>query len=294
MPPAVARRGSAPLVAAATLVSIVLWASAFPATRYALGAFSPLPLALLRLCVAGAMLAAWGLAARARPPARGDLPVFLAFGLVGIALGSATLVTGLQGVSAGAGSFLVGTIPVFSALLARLWFRERLAPLGWLGIAISFGGAGLIALGEGAGRGLNWSAGWIVASALCQSVYYVGQKLLLRRYSALQVSIYTISCGVLLLTPAAGMLAGQLRAAPWRATAAAAYLGAFPAGIAFVTWSYALARAKAARITSAMYAMPAIALTLAYFWLGEVPHPLSLLGGATALAGVAVLSIWGR
>ncbi|MFI5399812.1 MAG: DMT family transporter [SAR324 cluster bacterium] len=290
----VARTGSAPWVAAAALVSVVLWASAFPGTRYALGAYAPLPLALLRLCVAGGMLAVWGLVARVPPPARGDLPVFLVFGLVGIALGSATLMTGLQGVSAGAGSFLVGTIPVFSALLARMWFQERLGPLGWLGIAISFGGVGLIAFGESSGLRLNWSAGWIVVSALCQSIYYVGQKPLLRRYSALQVSVYTIPCGALLLTPVAGMLAGQLRAAPWRATAAAAYLGAFPVGIAFVTWSYALARAKAARITSAMYAMPAIAITLAYFWLGEVPHPLSLLGGATALAGVAVLSIWGR
>ena len=289
-----ARQGSPPWVLAAAATTVVLWASAFPGTRYALTAYSPLPLALLRLCIAAGTLAAWALITRIPPPARRDLPVFAAFGLVGIALSSVSLITGLQSISAGAGSFLVGTIPVFSALLARVWFQERVGRLGWLGIAISMAGIGLIAFGEGSGFRINWGAGWIVTSALCQSLYYVGQKPLLRRYSALQVSVYSIACGALLLTPLAGVLAPELRRAPWQATAAAAYLGVFPVGVAFVAWSYALARAKAARVTSAMYVMPAISITLAYFWLGEVPHALSLLGGATALAGVAVLSLWGR
>jgi drug/metabolite transporter (DMT)-like permease len=286
--------GSRALVAGAALTAVVLWASTFPGTRYALTAYSPLPLALLRLSFASLLLAAWAVIARVPPPAWRDGPAFLAFGLVGIALSTVTLTLGLVQVSAGAGSFLVGTIPVFSTLLAWALFRERLSRLGWLGIAISFGGIGLIAFGEGRGFRINLGAGWIVASALCQSIYYVGQKPLLRRYSALQLSVYTILCGTALLLPLAGLLAAELPTAPWQATAVSAYLGLFPIGVAFVTWSYALARAKAARVTSALYAMPAIAIALAWVWLGEVPHPVSLLGGATALIGVAVVTFWGR
>jgi drug/metabolite transporter (DMT)-like permease len=279
---------------AAALTTVVLWASTFPGTRYALLAYAPLPLALLRLVFASLTLLAWGAAARVPFPARRDWAALLFFGGVGIALATATLTVGLVQVSAGAGSFLVGTIPVFSALLARFWLRERLSGLGWLGIAVSLGGIALIAFGEGEGLRVNLGAGWILASAACQSVYYVGQKPLLRRYTALQLTVYTIPCGALLLSPLAGALARGVAAAPWQATAVAAYLGLFPVALAFVLWSYALARAKAARVTSAMYAMPALAITLAWLWLGEVPHPLSLLGGATALVGVAIVTLWGR
>lgn len=281
-------------VAGAALTTVVLWASTFPVTRYALAAYSPLPLALLRLGFAALALLSWVVVARVPPPALRDWPAFAGYGLAGITLASVTLIQGLVSINAGAGSFLVGTIPVFSALLARLMLGERLKPIAWAGIGASFCGVALIALGEGGGLRINLSAGWILASALCQSVYYVGQKPYLRRYRAVQWSAYTILCGAILLLPAAGMLLPELRAAPWPATAAAAYLGVFPIAVAFVTWSYALARAKAALVTSAMYAMPAMALTLAWLWLGEVPHPLSLAGGAVALIGVAAVTLWGR
>jgi len=281
-------------VVLATAVTIVLWASSFPATRYALASYSPLALVLLRLCSGSAVLAVCSLAAGIRLPARRDLPALLVFGFVGIGLASAALTTGLRDVSAGAGSFLVGTIPVFSALLARFWFKERLSWLGWAAIATSMAGVTLIALGESSGFRINWGAAWIVASALCQSIYYVGQKPLLRRYSALHLTAYALFAGTFLLLPFLGRLATEFRAAPWRATAAGIYLGTFPVAVAFVTWSYALSRAKVGHVTSAMYAMPAIALTIAYFWLGEVPHPLSIVGGGIALAGVATLAIWGR
>jgi drug/metabolite transporter (DMT)-like permease len=282
------------LTVAAAMTTVVLWASTFPGTRYVLTVYSPLPLALLRLSFAALLLLVWALIARVPLPERRDWPILILYGFVGVSLANLTLIAGLVRVSAGAGSFLVGTIPVFSALLARAWFKEQLGALGWLGIAISFSGIGLIAFGEGAGFRINLSAGWIVCSAFCQSIYYVGQKPLLVRYTAVQLSVYTVVSGALLLLPLAGLLAGELRTAPWQATAVAAYLGMFPIAVAFVTWSYALARAKAARVTSAMYVMPLIAISLAYVWLGEVPHPLSLIGGATALVGVAVVTFWGR
>jgi drug/metabolite transporter (DMT)-like permease len=40
--------------------------------------------------------------------------------------------------------------------------------------------------------------------------------------------------------------------------------------------------------------VPAIALLIAWLWLGEVPGALSLIGGAFAIGGVIVVATLGR
>jgi drug/metabolite transporter (DMT)-like permease len=281
-----------PLLAAGC--SITLWASAFPVMRFVLQHYDARHLALLRVVFAALALGLYAWPAGVRLPRLRDWPIFLLFGLLAISLNGYGLAFGLKTVSAGAGSFLVGTIPIFSAVLARVFFHERLGRLGVLGITLSFAGMGLIALGEGGGLRLDWGAGLVVGAALCQSVFYVFQKPYQRRYNALSITSYAVWCGVPFMAPSLPGLADALRQAPLAVTLAAAYLGAVPLGLGYVSWNFALSRARAARVTSAMYAMPAIALSLAWLWLGEVPTLLTLAGGALALAGVVVLNLWGR
>lgn len=284
------RSGAATGIAVAA--TIVLWATSFAGARFVLRHYDPATLTLLRLLCASLVLGLYATAVRLPLPAWRDWPIFLAFGLVGVGGGNLTLILGLRSVSAGAGSFLVGTIPIFSILLARAFFGERLAGRGWLGIGVSFAGMALIALGEGQGLRVNPGAGLVVLSALCQSVYYVFQRPYLARYSALRITCYSVWCATLWLTPFAWGLPAALRAAPASATAVGAYLGVFPLAIALVLWLFALGRATTAQVTSALYAMPALALLIAYLWLGEIPGALSLAGGLLALGGVALLHLW--
>ncbi len=286
-------RYDAPALAAA-LFTVTCWSLNFPIIRYALPAYDPLRIALLRLLFASAALALYAAWRRLPLPALRDVPAFLGFGLSGLALSSILLAAGLQWVTAGAGAFLVGTIPVFSALLARVFLRERLGAISWAAIAVSFSGVALIGLGEGGGGTFSPGALLLTASALCQSLFYVFQKPYLRRYRPDQVTCYAVWSGTLFMLAFLPGLPGLVRAAPLGATLATAYLGVFPIAAAFVAWSYALSRARAARVTSAMYAMPALSIVEAWLWLGELPALLSIFGGAVALSGVAILNVWGR
>ncbi|WP_315941260.1 DMT family transporter [Deinococcus sp. Marseille-Q6407] len=82
--------------------------------------------------------------------------------------------------------------------------------------------------------------------------------------------------------------------APLSAHLTAIYIGLFPAALAYLTWSYAISRVGAAACTNLMYVTPVLATLIAYLWLGEVPTRLTLLGGAVALAGVALVGTLGR
>ena len=278
----------------ALAAALVFWASAFPGIRAGLQSYAPAHLALFRYLIASAGLAVYARFAHFRGPELRDLPGLAIAGSLGITFYNLALNHGEMRVTAGSASLLVSSTPIWAALLAMFSLRERLTSLGWMGVALSFAGAGMIASGEGEGIRLAPQALIILAAALAWGIYIVIQKHFLGRYSALEFTSYSVWSGTLLLLPLGGGLAHAVRTAPLSGTLAVVYLGVFPAASASLAWAYALSHAPAARMASFLYVIPVLATLMAWVWLGEVPRPMSLAGGVIALAGVLIVNIWGK
>lgn len=267
---------------------LVLWASAFPAIRSALPFFSPGALALLRFLFASATLGGVS-AVRGLPrPRREDLPTVLALGVLGITVYHLSLNYGSRTVTAGAASLLIASAPMITALLARLLLGERLPRRAWLGVLLGFGGIVLITLGEGGALRVEPGALVVLLAAFAASLYSVLQKKHVGRYPPLAFTTYVVWAGTVPMLVFLPELLRSLQEAPAGAILSVAYLGAFPGGLAYVLWVYGLSRTTASRLSSFLYLSPVLAIGIAWVWLREVPSPLSLVGGAVTVGGVAL------
>ena len=131
-------------------VTVVFWASAFAGIRAGLEAYGPGQLALFRFAgrLRGCSPLYAFVSADAACPERRDLPAVFLAGFLAFTVYHVALNYGEVTVEAGAASVLITTAPVFTALLAAAFLGERLRPLGWVGMAVSFVGGALVSAGR--------------------------------------------------------------------------------------------------------------------------------------------------
>ncbi|MEJ8281205.1 DMT family transporter [Pseudonocardia spirodelae] len=285
--------GSGTRVAAAAGVTVLAWASAFVAIRAVGPAFGAGALALGRLLVGGAALTLAVLLTRTwvRPTPREWLLMAACgvswFGVYNLALNAAE-----ERLDAGTAAMLVNVGPILIALSAGVVLREGFPRPLLTGAGIGFAGAVLIGFAT-SGPGPGGAAGPVGAllCLLAAATWTVGvltQKPVLRRLPALQVTQVACLVGAVATLPWAGDLLDATRAASGPEVAGMVYLGLVPTALAFGTWAYALSRTDAGRLGVTTYLVPTLVVLMAWPVLGELPPPLALLGGALALAGVAL------
>lgn len=273
------------------VITILIWASAFPAIRAGLESFGPIELGALRFAIAGAPAALYLLITRPGWPKGGEIWRILTGGIFFVALYTVLLNIGEQTVSAGPASFIINVNPIITAIFAMLLLNETFGRWAWVGTAVSFAGIGLIAFGEGEGLSLNMGALFIFGAALCNTVTTIAQKPLFKTHKPVTVAAWNIVIGTLILMPAMPSALVQVPAASNEAIFSVIYLGIGPSMIAYATYSIMLSKFPASRASNFLYSVPPISTLLGFLWLGEVPGLLAILGGLMALAGVVMVNI---
>jgi drug/metabolite transporter (DMT)-like permease len=284
---------------AGAFVAAVLFGSSVVAVRVAVQEVPPLSLAVLRFGQGGLLLVLLLLLAGARDllcVRWRDLPPLILLGAVLFTVFPVTFNAGLRLVEASRGALILATIPIWSALLARMARSERLVPRQVVGIFLSLAGVGL-ALAE---RGLGWQGGLgtlagdglMLVTALCGAAYGVLAQRALARYSALTVTTYAMVLGTVLLVPAALVegLVGVLPQLYLQTVALLVFLGVFGGALGFFLWTFALTRLTPTQVTVYINLNPLVAMVLAAVLLAEHLTIIFAAGFSVVVLGVLLVN----
>lgn len=278
----------------AAALTLIVWSSSYAAIAYGLQAFAPGELILLRFLLASCCFAIPVLLGLVRLPPRRDWPAVIVLGLIGNVGYQLSLCYSMTRISPGAAAVVIGLVPGVTSVLALLRLHETLSKRAIVGLLTAFAGTLLVTLGRGHDIRFEPVAFLAFVAVLCSSSYFVWQKPLLTRTSPLgftAASMFVATIGMLpfglhlpekLLTVSHAQLFGVL------------YLALVPTVIGFLSWSFALSRAPASRVSSFLYLQPVGAFVIAWLWLGQIPTWITVIGGALAIGGVILTTMRGN
>lgn len=218
--------------------------------------------------------------------------------LAGILLGIhfASWIQSLACTTVAASVVLVNTQPAFVAILAMLFLGEHATRREWAGVALAIAGAVVVSLGgseEGGGSAPLLGALLALLGAVAAAGYYVVGRSL-RRTMGLWSYVtrsYGMSAATLLALAAAfGTPLAPFPAATWAVFLALA-LGPSLLGHTILNWALRWLPATAVNVVVLGEPIVAAVLAAAIPAIGEVPGAQTLAGGATILAGIALV-LW--
>ena len=272
-------RGAASLVAA-----ISIWGATFALSKLALRHLAPGELAFLRQAF-GLPPLLW-LAWRTRSV---GLPLRYLFPLAATGMVGYFLFTnlGLDRASASVGALVQALAPVLIAIGAVTFLRERPTRRIVAGIVLALVGAAVLAWGA---LHVTSTLGlvFLFLSVASWAAYAVLGRHLGDRVTVVQATVLPVCLSVVAF--AFGPLFEDWQAAGAGTIAFAAALGVFGSGVAYLLWSYGIARVPAARAGVYANLVPVVALLIAWLALDESLTPRQALGGAIVIAGALLAS----
>jgi drug/metabolite transporter (DMT)-like permease len=280
---------------AALTTVYVVWGSTYLAIMVAIRTLPPLLMSSVRFLVAGGILYAF--AAR-RGAGRPTLRQWRSAALVGAALllvGNGGIAWAERRVDSGVAALLVATVPLWIALLDRIFAGRRLSRSSLAGLLAGLGGVVLL-VGPVSGVGIDALGALVCVVAAVAwaggSVYARGADLPddLLVGSGMQM----LAAGVLLA--AAGLGSGeaaQVHSVSLASLGALAYLVVVGSLVAYSAYLWLLKSAPISIVSTYAFVNPAIAVALGAAFLGE-SLSMRILAASVAIVVSVALIVTGR
>ncbi len=244
-----------------------IWGASFLFQRVAAPEFGASVLSELRLALGALVLLPFLWIHRTAFPAR-LWPKLALVGAINSAVPFLLFAWAAQRAPAGVGAITNAMAVLFTALVAFLFFGEKIGLRKTLALGVGFVGVVVLASDKTGGASVGPAAAAGVAAAL---LYGVGANLVPRLFAGLPplgLAAATLGCAALLSLPFAGFNWPE-HAVSGKAWASAVALGVICTGLAYAMYYRLIQRIGAARAVTVTYLVPIAAVAWAWTLLGE-------------------------
>ena len=277
----------------AALLTILIWGTTFISTKVLLTSFQPVEILFLRF-VLGFLALCLIYPRRLRLGERRQELWFAAAGLCGVTLYYLLENIALTYTLASNVGVLVSVSPVFTALLSHfLLRREKLRPAFFAGLAVALAGVVLLSYNGSAVLKLDPRGDVLalLAAAIWSAYSLITRHISSFGYPVVQTTRRIFAYGLVFMLPA-------LLIFGFRPSLEAVlepvnllnlvYLGLGACALCFVTWNFAVGKLGAVKTSTYIYLVPVVTLVTSALVLGEPVTPLSAVGAALTVAGLAL------
>lgn len=270
-----------------------IWGSSFLFMRIGTVEFGPLPTAAVRVAIAAAFLLPLvllrGLGAELLKNWR---HVFLV-GLFNSGIPFACFSFALLSITTGLSAILNATVPMFGALVAWLWLKDRPNHSRVLGLVVGFAGVAMLAWDKASFQpdASGVAPGWAVLACLLACVCYALSASYTKRYLTGLPPLVTAAGSQIGAT--LGLALPALWLWPARMPGSSAWLallavGVLCTGIAYILYFRLIETAGPARALAVTFVVPVFAVLYGVVFLGEAVTAWMVFCAAVIVCGTAL------
>jgi drug/metabolite transporter (DMT)-like permease len=270
-----------------------VWGASFLFMRLAVVDFGPMPTAALRVGIASLFLVPLLLLRGLGPLLRTHWRKVFAVGALNSGIPFALYAFAVTTITTGLSAILNATVPLFGAVVAWLWLKDRPAPARAVGLAVGFAGVAMLAWDKASFRpgAAGVASGWAVLACLLATLCYGIAASATKKHLAGLPPLVTatgsqLGATVALIVPA---LWSWPAATPGpRAWLALLALGTLCTGVAYILYFRLIEEAGPSRALAVTFLVPAFAVLYGLLFLGERVTPWMVVCAGVIVCGTAL------
>jgi len=274
------------------LAFALMWSSAFSSARIIVASAPPMLSLSARFFLSGvigvliarAMGQTWNLS-------RDQWRATIIFGICQNALYLGLFFIAMQTIEASLAAIIAASMPLIVAVAGRVFFGERVAPLGVAGLIAGFGGVGLI-MGSRLSGGVDpFGLGLCIIGVLALSFATLSVRGASSGGNVMMVVGLQMFVGSACLVVAGLALETPSFAPSWTLLAAFLYTTLVPGVLATVVWFNLVGRIGTVRASTFHFLNPFFGVAIAAVLLGERMGPLDIVGVIIITLGILAVQL---
>jgi drug/metabolite transporter (DMT)-like permease len=269
----------------------VVWGSTYLAIKIGVDTLPPFPMLGVRFLIAGTILFAW-CARRGLPrPTRAQWAAAAVVGALLPGIGNGAVGWAETRIDSGLAALIIAIIPLWVALIDRVFLGQSLSARAVVGIAVGLGGVAYLVDPTGAS-----SRDLVAAVALVFSSFAWAAGSLYATRAArpadplVGVAMQMLTGGVVLCAAGVGQWTRvDLGAVSARSAGGLAYLIVIGSIVGYSAYGWLLHNAPTSLVSTYAYVNPVVAVLLGAVFLAEPLTAHTLVGGAVIVVAVALI-----